>query len=113
MAFHFVSRNYAGIHEKMAACSCCEILMLGGIKNMKTLNAREKEIIGKNIRAWRKRCGFTQASLAQEMGKTVDHIAHVESGRNGVSMRMLFDICAVLGVSPNDVLEGAYNKGLE
>jgi Predicted transcriptional regulators len=86
---------------------------LGGIKNLKTLDIREKEIIGKNIRTLRKQCGLTQTFLAEEMGKTVDHIAHVESGHNGVSMRMLLDICAVLGVSPNDVLEGAYNKGLE
>ncbi len=80
---------------------------------MKTLDAKEKEIIGRNIRTWRKRCGFTQEFLAQEVGKTVDHIAHVESGCNGVSMGMLFDICTVLGVSPNDILEGAYGKGME
>ncbi len=50
----------------------------------------------------------TQAELAEAAGVTTDHISHVESGSNGISLKLLLKIRQALRITPNDILTGEY-----
>lgn len=70
----------------------------------------DKKNIGRNIRRLRKKCGMTQVELAKAANVTVDHIAHVEIGAGSISVPLLLEICRLLNVTPNDILEGEFSS---
>lgn len=67
-----------------------------------------KRNIGTNLGILRRKCGMTQAQLAEETGVSTDHISHVENGTTAMSLSLLIKICNVLSVTPNDILAGEY-----
>lgn len=75
--------------------------------------------IGKFIAERRKEKGFTQAALAEKLGITDRAISKWETGRALPDSSIMLDLCAILGISVNDLLCGEvvamenYNKELE
>ncbi|MCC8023222.1 MAG: helix-turn-helix domain-containing protein, partial [Clostridiales bacterium] len=59
---------------------------------MKTYN------LGERLKHYRLQAGLTQAQLAAQIGKTSNHITHIERGFSLPSLSMLADICRVLEI---------------
>lgn len=70
---------------------------------------RYKEI-GLKIAYYRKKKGFTQAQLAEKVGKSTNYIGLLERGNNGKSFSMgtLFTIAQVLEVEPEELLSNNF-----
>lgn len=62
-----------------------------------------KKILGKKIRSYRKKGGFTQEDVAENIGISIDLLRSIENGRNIGSMTTLLNICNFLKVSPNAI----------
>ncbi len=57
--------------------------------------------IGRNIRAERVRCGFTQREMAQMLGLSVTGYNHKENGKRQFNLKEFIQICKILGVDPD------------
>lgn len=64
--------------------------------------------IGRNLSAIRMQRGLTQEELAEAIGVTNSHIAHVENGSSGISLELILKICRTLRTTPNDILAGEH-----
>lgn len=70
----------------------------------------DRDAIGRNCRAMRQNLGLSQAELAGYLGKVLGRTIHqttlssIESGRNAPSMQMLTGLCAVYGVTPDELM---------
>ncbi len=64
--------------------------------------------IGLNIKKLRMRIDMTQSQLADKVGKSPNHIAHIESGTAKMSLDTLVDVGKALNASPNEILLGEY-----
>ena len=69
------------------------------------MNTKILENLGKQIRKIRKDKGFTQESLAEKVGIHPTYVGKIESGKNNLSVLMLFKISRALGVKLNDIFE--------
>ena len=56
--------------------------------------------VGKTIRAFRERFGFTQEQLAAEIGISQGHLANIETGRKPLTNRHLALIAKALELTP-------------
>lgn len=64
------------------------------------------EGVGRKLRAHREDLGLTRAKLAKQLGVSPSTIAHVESGRRGLSVVMLCTFAAGLELAPCCLLPG-------
>ncbi len=62
--------------------------------------------IGANVKSCRNRSGMTQAQLAETIDKSLNHIAHIETGAAKMSLGTFIDVCIALSASPNELLMG-------
>lgn len=75
--------------------------------------------IGKFIAQCRKRQNLTQLQLAEKMGITDRAVSKWETGRALPDSAIMQDLCAILGITVNDLLSGEvvtmenYNKEME
>ena len=74
--------------------------------------------IGKFISERRKAQGMTQMQLAENLGITDRAVSKWETGRSLPDASIMLDLCAVLGITVNDLLSGEvimenYNKEME
>ncbi len=75
--------------------------------------------IGKFIAECRKKAGLTQAQLAERLNITDRAVSKWETGKSLPDSSIMLELCAVLGISVNDLLSGEvvtmdnYNKELE
>ena len=60
--------------------------------------------MGQRIRHYRQRKGVTQERLAELAGVSVSFMGHIERGSRIASLDTLMRLCAVLEVTPNDLL---------
>lgn len=69
---------------------------------MKSIYAEQYRQIGLKIAYYRKLRGLTQEELAEQVGLTPAYIGHLEAPNisKALSLDTLFDIAAVLDVSP-------------
>lgn len=58
---------------------------------------------GDNILTYRKRADLTQEQLAGAIGISRVMIANIEAGINRTTIEHILRLCAVLGVTPNDL----------
>jgi len=65
---------------------------------------RLESAFGEVLRAERKRCGLSQEALALDAGVERNYISLIELGRNSPSVRILFKLCAVLEITPSQLL---------
>ena len=61
--------------------------------------------LGENLRAARKRAGFTQKQLAELIGAKHNSISNWENNQNKPDPDTIEIICGVLNISPNQLLE--------
>lgn len=61
-------------------------------------------LIGKRLRAIRKKCGYTQEKLAELADISPQHCSGIESGNAKVSLPALVRLCNALGAAPNELL---------
>ncbi|WP_226833140.1 helix-turn-helix domain-containing protein [Acidithiobacillus ferridurans] len=66
-----------------------------------------KELIGRRIRDLRKRCGYTQAMLAEKTDLSIEFISRVERGKHIPSLCRMQRICLALGCSLCDFFNHA------
>ena len=75
--------------------------------------------IGKFIAERRKAAGFTQSTLAENLGITDRAVSKWETGRSMPDLSIMLELCKALGITVNDLLSGEvvtmenYNKELE
>ncbi len=65
---------------------------------------RLESSFGEVLRATRKQRGLSQEALALDAGVERNYISLIELGRNSPSIRILFKLCAVLDVTPSQLL---------
>jgi transcriptional regulator with XRE-family HTH domain len=61
--------------------------------------------LGKQLKKIRKEKGFTQELLAEKVGIHPTYVGKLESGKNNVSIKMLFKISRALKTKLSDVFE--------
>ena len=66
----------------------------------------DQEKIGKFIAECRKECGYTQASLAKQLGITDRAVSKWENGRCMPDVSLMQALCALLHISVNELLMG-------
>ena len=69
----------------------------------------DKKLIGSRIMQQRKACGYTQEQLAELVGLSKNHISSVERGISVPTTQFIFNICQVLGETPDYYLIGKAN----
>ena len=60
--------------------------------------------IGQRIRKNRKAQGLSQETLAEQVGISVTHMSHIETGNTKLSLPVLVDLATVLDVRTDDLL---------
>ncbi len=60
--------------------------------------------IGQKIRKFRKAHGLSQEQLAEQIGISVTHMSHIETGNTKLSLPVLVDLAKCLEVSTDDIL---------
>ena len=60
--------------------------------------------IGQRIRKYRKACGMSQEQLAEQIGISVTHMSHIETGNTKLSLPVFVDIARALEVRTDDLL---------
>lgn len=68
--------------------------------------------VGDNIRLYRKQKGLSQQELGDKIGKSRQHIGHIECGDTNPSLEMLFLISEALKV-PVSAFLGDYSTKIE
>lgn len=76
--------------------------------------------IGKRIKKNRLSCGITQEVLAEKVNVSIPHISRIENGFSSPSLQTLVDICNVLGITIDDLMQDSlpaakmrFNRQLE
>ena len=62
--------------------------------------------IGQFIAAQRKSQGYTQAALAEKLGITDRAVSKWETGKSMPDTSIMLELCALLGISVNELLSG-------
>lgn len=62
------------------------------------------QLVGKRLRAIRKKRGYTQERLAEMAGISPQHCSGIETGSAKVSLPALVELCNALGATPDEVL---------
>lgn len=60
--------------------------------------------IGQRIRKYRKAYGLSQEQLAEQIGISVTHMSHIETGNTKLSLPVFVDIARALEVHTDDLL---------
>lgn len=71
----------------------------------------DKRLIGIRIMQRRKSRGMTQEELSEKIGVSKNHISSIERGLNVPTTQFLFNLCNVLGESPDYYLIGKLSDG--
>ena len=61
--------------------------------------------LGEKLKILRKEKGYTQEYLAEKVGIHPTYIGKIESGKNNISIKMLFRISRALKVKLSDIFE--------
>ena len=62
------------------------------------------QLVGKRLRALRKKRGYTQERLAELAGISPQHCSGIETGSAKVSLPALVQLCNALNATPDEVL---------
>jgi len=69
------------------------------------MNTKILTNLGKVLKSLRQDCGLTQEQLAEKVGIHPTYVGKIESGKNNLSVKMLFRISRALGVKLYRVFE--------
>lgn len=70
------------------------------MKDKKTIDS----IVGQNIKREREKAGYTQERFSELIGIGPKSLSAIERGTVGVSLSLLLRVCAILGISTDDIL---------
>ena len=62
------------------------------------------ELLGKNIKTYRKAKNLTQRDIAVALDCTYEFICHVEKGQMSMSLKRLFQLADILEVKMSDLI---------
>ena len=62
------------------------------------------ELLGKNIKQYRKIRGLKQSELALALDCTYEYISKLENGQRYISLRRLFELADILEVNVKDLM---------
>lgn len=62
------------------------------------------ELLGQNIKKYRKAKNLKQRDLAVALDSTYEFICHVEKGRMSISLKKLFQLADILEVKMTDLI---------
>ena len=68
------------------------------------------EILGKNIKYYRKQKKITQEQLAEKLDLSVGFISQIERGITKMSLDTLIDLCNTLDCSAGDILDNSQTE---
>lgn len=68
--------------------------------------------IGQQIRRMRKAHGLSQEELAEKVNISTTHMSHIETGNTKLSLPVLVDLAAALGVRTDDLLNARPQMGV-
>lgn len=71
------------------------------------------QTIGKNIRSIRLSKGITQEAMAEKLNKSINFVSLLEKGSSGASLQTLVNICNILEVDANSILNGLLTYNIE
>jgi len=74
------------------------------------MNGYDKKAVGERIKLRRKALGLSQENFAERIGRVPKFCADIERGQAGMSIQTMLTICALLKISPNDLLLGETNR---
>ncbi len=63
------------------------------------------EILGKNIKKYRKAKKLTQRDLAVALDCTYEYICHIERGQMSISLKKLFQLADILEVKMSNLID--------
>lgn len=66
---------------------------------------KQYNYVFRNIKFLRKNYRISQSALAEKVGIGKSYLSMIESGKRNISLGVLFDIAAALGVHPQALLE--------
>lgn len=86
---------------------------MGMVRKKKNTDIAER--LGKNIKKWRLRNGWTQEQLAEMLNIEIESVSRFERGIRSPSLERLGDMADILGVPVSTLLddESAYEAGKE
>lgn len=61
--------------------------------------------LGLNIAYYRRQRGFSQIQLAERVNISRTHMSRIETADCAVSLDVIFEICDVLGISPDKLFD--------
>lgn len=61
--------------------------------------------VGKRIRSFRKKRGYTQAELAEILGYSIQHLSHIENGITKMSIDFVIALANALEVSLDELFK--------
>ena len=65
-----------------------------------------KEKLGMNVRKGREKRGLSVEEVARRLGESAECVMKIEAGKKHVTLPMALSICAVLEMTPNELLDG-------
>ena len=66
---------------------------------------RQYKNLGLNIAFYRKKQGLTQLQLAEKLDIDRSHMSAIELATVGVSLDVIFNLCAVLDIDPKQLFD--------
>lgn len=69
-----------------------------------------RETVGQKLNLERSKNNLTQQELSDMVGIERTSVTNIECGKNNMTIEQLLSFCEVLNVTPNDMLEGLYDK---
>ncbi|MBQ9961036.1 MAG: helix-turn-helix transcriptional regulator [Firmicutes bacterium] len=73
-------------------------------ETLRTLDPKE---MGRRVRIRREEKGLSRDSLAEKLNVTAQFIADIENGNKGISIKKLYLLCQILGVTADYILAGS------
>ena len=72
---------------------------------MQVTNQDVLNVLGSKVKKARRKLGYTQEFVAENIGVSIDLLRNIENGRNIGSIPTIINICNFLKVSPNTLFE--------
>lgn len=90
----------------------CYIILRGNIMNKQEnkSNSDLNKYIGNNIKNIRKNNKLIQEELAQKLDISRQYLSGIETGKKGLSIKSIVDICNALNCTPNDIFNQRIDK---
>jgi transcriptional regulator with XRE-family HTH domain len=70
-----------------------------------------RQVLGRNIRRFRKRARLSQEAVATRIGADRAHVSAMELGKQNITLLTLWHVAEALGVRASDLLDEDFGDG--